>query len=114
MQFVQAQPGAISTNNLNGSPYNCMALTDLGSFRQARIQATQTSSAATWEFPTDCSFPGDVWRPYNAGNCSTPLSLNTVIPPIGGSCSALYNSSNGGVAGNLATTTNKPGTIPLT
>ncbi|HRI27124.1 MAG TPA: HYR domain-containing protein [Chitinophagales bacterium] len=104
-QEVLAQPSSVATNNLSGSPFNCTNLIDYGAFRQARILANQSSSATTWEFPADCSFPGNVWRPFNAGNCSTPLPLNTVIQPVSGSCSALYNSSNGGVSGNLAATT---------
>jgi len=100
-----AQPGAISTNNLTGaSTYNCTALTDLGSFRQARIQAGTGSSSVSWEFPANCGFPGDVWRPYGAGTGA--VAFNTFIPPVGGTGSALYNSGNGGSSGTLAPTTN--------
>ncbi|HRI27381.1 MAG TPA: HYR domain-containing protein, partial [Chitinophagales bacterium] len=99
---VMAQPGAVGTNNLNGSPFTCTALTDLGAFRQARIQATQNSSGVTWEFPETCSYPGNVWRPYASG--TSAVAFNTVIPPVGGTGSALYNSSNGGSSGTLATT----------
>ncbi len=103
-QEVIAQPGAVGTNNVNGAPFNCTSLTDFGAFRQARIQATQTSAVSNFEFPLNCTYPGDVWRAYAIG--TTDLSFNTVIPPVAGTASALYNSTNGGAAGNLATTTN--------
>ncbi|OWY24067.1 hypothetical protein C7N43_05120, partial [Sphingobacteriales bacterium UPWRP_1] len=103
-QQAAAQPGAVGANNLNGSPFSCTNLTDLGAFRQARIQATQSSSGVTWEFPATCSYPGDVWRPYAGGTGAVPF--NTIIPPVGGTGSALYNSGNGGASGTLAATTN--------
>ncbi|MBI3194579.1 MAG: hypothetical protein HYZ34_08970, partial [Ignavibacteriae bacterium] len=99
-----AQPGAISTNNLAGSPYDCTVLVDLGALRQARLQANTSSSSVSWEFPASCGFPGDVWRPYSAG--SPAVSFDAVIAPDGGSnIGALYNSGNGGSPGTLSTTT---------
>ncbi len=102
---VFAQPGAISTNNLVGaSTYDCTALTDLGSLRQARILSGTSSSSVSWEFPANCGFPGDVWRPYSAG--SVAISFDAVVAPDGGSnIGALYNGSNGGSSGTLASTT---------
>ena len=58
--FAQ-QPGAVGTNNLNGAPFTCTAMTaPSGAFKQARILATQSSAVATWEFPQTCAYtPGD-------------------------------------------------------
>lgn len=103
-QEAIAQPGSLGTNNVNGAPFTCVSLNDLGAFRQVRIQATQTSAASNFEFPATCGYPGDVWRAYATGTSDLPF--NTVIPPVSGTASALYNSTNGGAAGNLATTTN--------
>jgi hypothetical protein len=97
---VQAQPFALSTNYLNGSPYNCTLLEDLGIYKRLRVQATQNASNATWELPALCSFPGNVWRPYTAG--TAPIGYNVIIPPTPNTPAALYNSNNGGASGNLS------------
>jgi hypothetical protein len=95
-----AQPFALSTNFLNGSPYNCTMLEDLGVYKRLRVQATQNASNATWELPALCSFPGNVWRPYTAGTAAIPF--NAIIPPVPNTAAALYNSNNGGASGNLS------------
>ncbi|MFM1999472.1 MAG: hypothetical protein RL204_1419, partial [Bacteroidota bacterium] len=99
---AKSQPGALGTNNIVGAGFNCTALTDMGAFRQARIQAGVTGSG-TWEFPSTCGYPGDVWRPYGSGTGA--VAFNTVIAPVGGTGSALYNSSNGGASGTTASVT---------
>lgn len=103
---VFAQPAASGNNNISGSPFVCTAMTQpSGQFWQARVQANQNSSSATWEFPASCGYPGDVWRPYFGG--STAIAFNTVIVPNGpGNTGALYNSGNGGASGLLSPTTN--------
>ncbi|MFZ4058582.1 MAG: hypothetical protein ACOYKE_10610 [Ferruginibacter sp.] len=102
--IIQAQPGSLGLNNVDGSPFSCAVLTDRGVYKSLKLQATQSSSSATWEFPATCSFPGDVWRPYASGTGAIPF--NTTIAPVGGSASALYNSGNGGGSGNLSPITN--------
>lgn len=102
-----AQPGALGTNNLNGSPFTCAALNDKGAFRQIRIQATQSSSTATWEFPDNCGYnsPPDIWRPYFTN--SPAVAFNTYQQPgTPFNNGALYNNSNQGASGLLAATTN--------
>lgn len=98
-----AQPFALAMNNVDGSPFTCNLLEDLGVYKRLRVQATQNSSSATWEFPALCSFPGNVWRPYTAG--TPPIPFNTVIPPIPNTAAALYNAGNGGASGNLSPVT---------
>lgn len=98
-----AQPFALAINNVDGSPFTCNLLEDLGIYKRLRVQATQSSSSATWEFPQLCSFPGNVWRPYTSG--TAPIPFNTVIPPIPNTPAALYNSGNGGASGNLSPVT---------
>jgi len=99
-----AQPGAVGNNNISGAPFVCTSLTaPSGSFFQARILANQNSVAATWEFPQNCSYPGDVWRPYFGSG----VTFNsTVVPAPGPGDGALYNSANGGASGTLPATTN--------
>ena len=102
-----AQPGAVGTNNLNGAPFTCTAMTaPSGAFNQARLQATQSSVSATWEFPKNCSYTtGDgAWRPYLPGTAA--ITFNSTIAPLAGTGSALYNAIPGGSAGTLASTTN--------
>ncbi|MBI3233960.1 MAG: hypothetical protein HYZ42_07945, partial [Bacteroidetes bacterium] len=100
-----AQPGSLSTNNLVGSgTYDCSNLTDKGTFRQVRIQAGTSSSSVAWEFPLNCSFPGNVWRPYASG--TSAVSFNTIMNPSSSTNSARYNTANGGNPGTFATTTN--------
>ncbi len=98
-----AQPGALGTNNIVGAGFNCTNLTDLGTFRQARLLAG-TNSTGTFEFPATCSYPGDIWRPYVGGS---PQSVfNAILAPNpGGNFGALYNSGNGGASGNVAAVT---------
>ncbi|MFN6378572.1 MAG: MopE-related protein [Flavobacteriales bacterium] len=98
-----AQPGALATNNITGSGFSCVALNDLGAFRQARLLAG-TNSTGTYEFPATCLFPGDVWRPYFGG--SAQAIFNAVLAPSpGGNFGALYNGGNGGASGNVAAVT---------
>ena len=99
-----AQPFSLGTNNVNGSPFSCVNLDDRGTYKRIILQANQSSSSATWEFPQTCSFPGDVWRPYGGGTAAIPF--NVIIPPVAGTGSALYNSGNGGASGNLSPVTN--------
>jgi Secretion system C-terminal sorting domain len=99
-----AQPGAVGNNNISGAPFVCTPLTaPSGFFFQARILANQSSASATWEFPQNCSYPGDVWRPYFGSG----VTFNsTVVPAPGPGDGALYNSANGGASGTLPATTN--------
>ena len=96
-----AQPGALSLNNVNASPYSCQALVNKGTYKQLRVRATQNGTNGTWEFPQDCTFPGNVWRPYNAQN-ATAIPFNTLIPSLPNTYAALWNSNNGGVSGKLS------------
>ena len=100
-----AQPFALSLNNVDGSPYTCTPLEDLGTYKRLRVQATQSSADGRWEFPQTCSFPGNVWRPYTDAE-ATPIPFNQVIPPTPSTYAALWNSSNGGVPGRLQPITN--------
>lgn len=99
-----SQPFALALNNVDGSPYTCNLLEDLGIYKRLRVVATQNSSSGTWEFPALCSFPGNVYRPYTSG--TAPIPFNAIIPPIPGTAAALYNSGNGGASGNLSPVTN--------
>ena len=100
---VFAQPGAVGTNNIHGSPFTCTALTaPSGAFFQRRLLATQNSSSATWEFPANCGYPGDVWRPYFG---SGVIFNSTIAPAPGPGNGALYNGGNGGASGTLPATT---------
>ena len=100
---VFAQPGAVGNNFITGSPFVCTALTSpSGAFKQARLLANQSSVSATWEFPANCSYPGDVWRPYFGSG----VTFNSTIAPAPGPGNgALYNSGNGGASGTLPATT---------
>lgn len=100
---VFAQPGAVGNNNISGAPFVCTPLTaPSGFFFQARIQANQSSSLASWEFPANCGYPGDVWRPYFGSG----VTFNsTVVPAPGPGNGALYNGGNGGASGTLPATT---------
>ncbi len=101
---AHAQPFALSLNNVDGSPYTCNLLEDLGIYKRLKVVATQNSTNGTWEFPALCSFPGNVYRPYTSG--TAPIPFNAIIPPIPGTAAALYNSGNGGASGNLSPITN--------
>ena len=102
---VSAQPFALSLNNVNGAPYTCSNLDDLGTYKRLRVQANQNSNDGRWELPQTCSFPGNVWRPYIDAE-ATPIPFNVVIPPTGSTYGALWNANNGGVPGRLSTITN--------
>lgn len=100
-----SQPFALSLNNVNGSPYTCEWLEDLGTYKRLRVQANQNASNATWELPQTCAFPGNVWRPYTNDE-ATPIPFNTVIPPTPSTYGALWNSNNGGAPGRFLPVTN--------
>lgn len=99
-----AQPGSLGVNNIDGSPFSCTNLTNRGLYRSAKLQANQSAAAPSWEFPQDCGFPGDVWRPYSTGTAAVPF--NVTVPPVANTSSALYNSGNGGGSGVLSAVTN--------
>jgi hypothetical protein len=103
-ETIKAQPGALALNNVNASPYACLPLEDKGAFKQLRVQAIQSGNNGTWEFPQDCTFPGNVWRPYNAQSANA-IPFNTIIPPLANTYAALWNSNNGGVSGKLSAVT---------
>lgn len=100
-----AQPFALSLNNVDGSPYTCNFLEDLGTYKRLRVQANQTTTDGRWELPQTCAFPGNVWRPYTDAE-ATPIPFNIVIPPTPSSYGALWNSNNGGAPGRLQPVTN--------
>ena len=100
-----AQPFALSLNNVDGSPYTCNSLEDLGTYKRLRVMATQNSSDGRWELPQICSFPGNVWRPYTDAE-ATAIPFNVAIPPTPSTYGALWNSNNGGVPGRLSPVTN--------
>lgn len=100
---VFAQPGAIGVNNIDGSPFSCTGLTNRGLYRTAKLLANQNAAAPSWEFPQDCAFPGDVWRPYSSGTAAVPF--NVTVPPVPNTPAALYNSNNGGGSGALSAVT---------
>lgn len=79
--------------------YTSYALTDLGIFRQVRIQAGSSAISGTraWEFYEAVFDYDPVWRPYTGG--LTLSSYNTTIQPVGGTASALFNTGFGGSAG---------------
>ncbi|RXR20349.1 MopE-related protein, partial [Flavobacterium stagni] len=77
------------------------------SHKQIRFQSQQTlpSGNATWAFHQGTTATPDYtncWRPYTANNV---LSANTFIP-VGFANGARYNSSSGGVDGQLPAITN--------
>ena len=102
---VYAQPFALSLNNVNGTPYSCTNLDDLGTYKRLRVQANQNSTDGRWELPQTCSFPGNVWRPYIDAE-ATPIPFNIVIPPTPSTYGALWNANNGGAPGRLSAVTN--------
>lgn len=92
------QATQLGTQTVNGA-YTSYGLTDLGIFRQARVQAASSAAAGTrnWEF-YEAPFDYDpAWRPYTGG--LTLTSFNQTIPPVGGTASALFNTGFGGSAG---------------
>lgn len=100
-----AQPTQLGTQTVNGA-YNSYTLTDLGIFRQARIQATSAAASGTrnWEF-YEAPFDYDpAWRPYAAG--LTLASYNQHVVPVVGTASALFNIGFGGSAGLMPAITN--------
>ena len=100
-----AQPFALSLNNVNGAPYTCTWLEDLGTYKRLRVQANQDALNATWELPQTCDFPGNVWRPYTSDE-ATPIPYNVVIPPTPSTYGALWNANNGGAPGRFSSITN--------
>ena len=97
------QPAVLGTQTDNGT-YTTYDLTDLGIFRQTRIQATSSAAAGTrnWEFCEGTAAVPDydpAWRPYTC--CLTLAGYNQTIQPVGGTSSALFNLGFGGVAGNM-------------
>lgn len=113
-----AQPTVLGTEIVNGS-YVTYNLNTIGGFKQVRIQALNNASSGLlkWEFWTGTAaapnYGGDVWRPYSSG--LTLSGYNTYVPPVGGTASALYNSSSGGQGGLLpAVTANNYYTFNIT
>ena len=101
---LSAQPFALSLNNVNGTPYTCSNLDDLGTYKRLRVQANQNSSDGRWELPQICTFPGNVWRPFTDAE-ATAIPFNIVIPPTPSTYGALWNANNGGVPGRLSPVT---------
>lgn len=100
-----SQPFALALNNVNGAPYTCTWLDDLGTYKRLRVQANQNSSDGRWELPQTCAYPGNVWRPYTDAE-ATPIPFNVVIPPTPSTYTALWNANNGGAPGRLLPVTN--------
>jgi hypothetical protein len=99
---------SLGVNNMindDAFTFRCNPLEDRGSYQRLRLLANQTSDVATWEFPEDCGFSGNIWRPYIPAGAG-PIGFNTVIKPDPANNSgALWNSGNGGTTGNLSPTT---------
>jgi hypothetical protein len=100
-----SQPFALALNNVNGAPYTCTWLDDLGTYKRLRVQANQNSADGRWELPQTCAYPGNVWRPYTDAE-ATPIPFNVVIPPTPSTYTALWNANNGGAPGRLLPVTN--------
>jgi hypothetical protein len=99
-----AQSMALGLDNVNGTPFTCSLLDDLGTYKRLRVQANQSTSNGRWEFPVNCSYPGDIWRPYIEAE-ATAIPFNVVIPPTPSTYGALWNSNNGGAPGRLSPVT---------
>ncbi len=100
-----AQPTQLGTQTVNGA-YVSYPLTDLGIFRQARVQATSSALSGTrnWEF-YEAPFDYDpAWRPYTGGLTLAGYNMN--IFPTGGTAAALFNTGFGGSAGLMPTIAN--------
>jgi hypothetical protein len=100
-----AQPTQLGTQTVNGA-YVSYPLSDMGIFRQARIQATSSALSGTrnWEF-YEAPFDYDpAWRPYTGGLTLAGYNMN--IFPTGGTAAALFNTGFGGSAGLMPTIAN--------
>ncbi len=95
---VFGQATQLGTQTVSGA-YTSYGLTDLGIFRQVRIQATSgaASGARNWEFYEAPADYDPAWRPWTGG--LTLSSYNTTVAPVGGTASALKNIGFGGSAG---------------
>lgn len=96
-----AQPTVLGTALVNGS-YTTYNLNTIGNFRQVKMQATSNAVSGTlnWEFCLGTAGSPDYstnWRPYTAG--LTLTGYNLLVPPVGGTSSALFNSGFGGQSG---------------
>ncbi len=99
---IYAQPSVLGSNVADVSNYATYNTTDLGNFKQQRIQAINSSAASVriWEFAQGTAGSPDYstnWRPYTSGNT---LSANTFIP-VGFANGARYNTGSGGQSGLL-------------
>lgn len=102
---VFAQPTQLGTQTVNGA-YVSYPLSDLGIFRQARVQATSSALSGTrnWEF-YEAPFDYDpAWRPYSGGLTLAGYNMN--IFPTAGTAAALFNTGFGGSAGLMPTIAN--------
>lgn len=98
-----AQPTVLGTALVNGG-YTTYNLNTIGNFRQVKMQATSNAVAGTlnWEFCIGTAGTPDYstnWRPYTAG--LTLAGYNLLVPPVGGTSSALFNGGFGGQSGLL-------------
>lgn len=98
---VSAQPAVLGTQLVNGS-YVTYNLTDLGAFRQHRLQAASSGAISTrnWEFAQGTAASPDYttnWRPNTSNNT---LSSNIFIPTSFDN-GARYNTSSMGASGLL-------------
>ena len=100
-----AQATQLGTQTVNGG-YVSYPLSDLGIFRQARVQATSSALSGTrnWEF-YEAPFDYDpAWRPYSAGLTLAGYNMN--IFPTAGTAAALFNTGFGGSSGLMPTIAN--------
>lgn len=96
-----AQPSVLGTDLVNGS-YSKYDITDLGVFRQYRLQAGSSAAISTrkWEFAQGTAASTDYttnWRPYTSNNT---MSVNTYIPASFAN-GAKWNTGSGGASGLL-------------
>ena len=103
-----AQPTWLTGTIASSTPAN-YALTDLGTSRQARVQATAAqaagTTAATWSFAVGGGTPDLTtnWRPTTAAQAIP--AYNQLIDPSVSTGSARYNTASGGAPGRLLATT---------
>ncbi|MFN9115552.1 MAG: hypothetical protein ACK5XN_36305, partial [Bacteroidota bacterium] len=99
------QATVLGTDLVNGS-YSTYNLTDLGVFRQIRLQASSGASASTrkWEFATGTAASTNYstnWRPYTGpvsiAGYNTFIAPNTAFPAT--TATATFNTSSGGTGG---------------
>ncbi|MEC4049480.1 T9SS sorting signal type C domain-containing protein [Flavobacterium sp. SUN046] len=103
-----AQPSTLGTQTVNGGYSTYDLVTRGGGVRFVRMQATSSGTTGTrnWEFAMGTSGSMDYstnWRPYGSG--LTLSGYNAVIAPVGGTASALYNTSSGGSSGLMPAVT---------